>query len=93
MPATPDTPSTGDSGAAEVPPFEAILTELEGLVARLEAGNLPLDESLRLFERGMGLSRQGTALLDAAERRVELLVRGPDGAPRAEPFEPPQNNS
>lgn len=78
-----------DVGSEGPPPFEAILTELEGLVGRLEAGNLPLDESLRLFERGMGLSRQGSALLDAAERRVDVLVRGADGEPRTEPFEPP----
>lgn len=74
------------------PPFEAILTELEALVARLEAGNLPLDESLRLFERGMGLSRQGSTLLDAAERRVEVLMRGPDGEPQIQPFEGPEDS-
>ncbi|GMV38919.1 MAG: hypothetical protein AMXMBFR64_06350 [Myxococcales bacterium] len=85
MSESPDAPATEGP-----PPFETILTELETLVARLEAGNLPLDESLRLFERGMALSRQGSTLLDQAERRVEVLLRGPDGDPQIQPFEGPE---
>lgn len=73
----------GPAGAAEGEPprFEALLEELGALVTRLEQGNLPLDESLALYERGVALARQGNTLLEGAERRVEELHRslaGPD---------------
>jgi exodeoxyribonuclease VII small subunit len=68
--------------------FETILSELETLVARLEAGNLPLEESLQVFERGMRLARQGGSLLEAAERKVELLLRVQDDQVEVAPFEP-----
>jgi exodeoxyribonuclease VII small subunit len=66
--------------------FEEILTRLRGLVERLEGGNLPLEESLRAFEEGMELCRRGTAILDGAEKKVELLLGGA-GAPRATSFD------
>ncbi|HWP43773.1 MAG TPA: exodeoxyribonuclease VII small subunit [Blastocatellia bacterium] len=59
--------------------FEASLKELEEIVEQLEAGNLPLEESLDLFERGMRLSRECQKRLDAAERRVEVLLKTEDG--------------
>jgi exodeoxyribonuclease VII small subunit len=65
--------------------FEDILVRLRGLVERLEGGNLPLEESLRAFEEGMDLCRRGTAILDAAEKKVEVLL----GAGRTAPFETP----
>ena len=68
--------------------FEASLERLEEIVRRLEEGDLPLDESLRLFEEGVGLSRACAARLDEAERRIEVLGRGADGAPTLEPFDP-----
>ena len=57
------------------PSFETTLAELEGIVKRLESGDLPLEESIALYERGMQLSAQSRAQLEAAETRVELLTR------------------
>ncbi len=57
--------------------FEDILSGLQNVVERLERGDLPLEESLRIFEEGMMLSKLGARRLDEAESRVEqLLVRG-----------------
>lgn len=54
--------------------FEAALTRLEQVVAALERGDLPLEESLRLFEEGVALSRRCHELLQAAEGKVEVLL-------------------
>jgi exodeoxyribonuclease VII small subunit len=61
--------------------FDAILRELHAIVARLEGEDLALEDSLQAFERGVGLSRRGEAILDAAERRVEMLLRDGSTAP------------
>jgi len=55
--------------------FEQLVEELQGLVAKLEAGNLPLDESLRLYERGVVLTRQANERLEGAERKIEVLQK------------------
>jgi exodeoxyribonuclease VII small subunit len=60
-------------GAA--PSFEEALDQLEGIVDRLEDGDLDLEQALLAFEDGVKLSRQCAAQLDAAEQRVEVLVR------------------
>ncbi|MHA6202834.1 exodeoxyribonuclease VII small subunit [Dyella soli] len=67
--------------------FEHSLDELEQLVARMEGGDLSLDESLTSFERGIGLYRHCQQALESAELRVRLLL-DPDAPDRAEPFEP-----
>ena len=67
-------------------PFESILEQLEGLVNRLEEGNLPLEESLSAFEKGMSLAAKGTELIDAAEKRVEVLLQREDGSTTTENF-------
>lgn len=54
--------------------FEKLFSELEETIAKLEAGDLPLDESLALFQRGMELAKQCGALLDQAELRIKELV-------------------
>lgn len=54
--------------------FEQILTRLQRVVERLESGELPLEESLAVFEEGIRLSRAGARRLDDAERRVEELL-------------------
>ncbi len=59
----------------EVLSFEAALERLAGLVDRLEGGDLELEESLGVFEEGVGLSKQCATKLEAAERKVEQLVR------------------
>ena len=56
--------------------FEDVLARLGSVVEKLEAGDLPLEDSLSLFEEGVRLSRIGAARLDEAERRVERLLRG-----------------
>jgi exodeoxyribonuclease VII small subunit len=67
--------------------FEKALQELETLVERLEKGDLPLEESLKHFERGIELSRACQTALKEAEQKVEILIsRG--GATSIEPFEP-----
>ena len=85
--------SGGRDGSAEAPPepvsFEASLEGLEAIVDRLESGDLPLEEALAEFERGVALTRQCAERLEAAERRIELLVR--EGASWVtRPFEEPE---
>jgi exodeoxyribonuclease VII small subunit len=53
--------------------FEAALTELDAIVKKLEDGDVPLEQSLQLFERGVQLSRFCHARLEEAERRIEIL--------------------
>lgn len=65
--------------------FEQALAELEALVAKLEEGELPLDESLALFELGQTLSQRCNDLLDAAELKVRQLA--PDSG-ALDDFEP-----
>jgi exodeoxyribonuclease VII small subunit len=60
--------------------FEELYRDLEGIVRQLEAGDLPLAESLALFERATNLAEKCNALLDHAELRVRQLVEGVDGA-------------
>jgi exodeoxyribonuclease VII small subunit len=67
--------------------FEASLEELERIVQMLEAGDLPLDKSLELFEQGIRLSRDCQKRLDEAERRVEVLLRSSDGTMRSVPLQ------
>ena len=73
--------------AKPVESFEASLDELEKVVKQLEAGDLSLDLSLELFERGMGLSDTCRKQLEQAETRVEMLIRK-EGKLTAEPFRP-----
>ncbi|HEX9583689.1 MAG TPA: exodeoxyribonuclease VII small subunit [Gammaproteobacteria bacterium] len=66
--------------------FERTLDELEKLVERMEAGELGLEESLKLYERGIELSKACQKALDAAEQRIRVLSEK-DGKSRLEPFE------
>ncbi len=66
--------------------FEKALEELEGIVSRLERGEVPLAESIAIYERGDALRRHCDALLKQAEARVEKIRLGPGG--RAEGTEP-----
>ncbi len=83
---TPKTPST-PADTAPAADFEHSLDELEQLVAKMEGGELSLDESLASFERGIGLFRHCQQSLQQAELRVRLLL-DPDAPEHAEPFEP-----
>jgi len=67
--------------------FEASLSELERVVKELEAGDLPLERTLELFEKGMALSETCRKQLENAETRVEMLIRK-EGKIQPEPFRP-----
>ena len=69
----------------KVPDFEEALAELEGLVERLERGDLPLDEALKTFERGVELTRHCQSSLKSAQQKVEILLKRGSGA-EIEPF-------
>ena len=66
--------------------FEDSLGRLEQIVSQLEAGNLPLEESLKVFEEGIALARSCAKYLEEAEKRIEILTRDEGGALGAEPF-------
>ncbi len=78
------------------PKFEEAMKELEDVVARLEKGELALEESLRLYERGITLARYCHAKLEEAEGKIELLMKDARGEPvldakgraKTKPFEP-----
>jgi exodeoxyribonuclease VII small subunit len=67
--------------------FEASLEALEEIVRKLERGDLPLEQSLELFERGIQLSRECQERLNQAERRIEILMRDQRGNPTVRAFE------
>jgi exodeoxyribonuclease VII small subunit len=94
-PAAAGAPALRDAGPAaaspaiapDAPAFEDALARLETLVKRLDGGELPLEQSLALFEEGVALARGCAERLESAERRIELLLREGE-ALRIEPFEP-----
>jgi len=79
-------PTSAPAETTSVADFEHSLDELEQLVARMEGGEMSLDESLSAFERGIGLYRHCQQALDQAELRVRLLL-DPEAPDKAEPFE------
>lgn len=69
--------------------FEQALEELESIVTSLEAGNVPLEQSIAIYERGEALKARCETLLRAAEARVETITTDTDGrAVDALPFDP-----
>lgn len=70
--------------------FEASLARLEEIVKKLEKGDLPLEQSLRLFEEGVKLARVCNKRLEEAERKVEILLKDKAGTLVAQPFEEPE---
>lgn len=84
---SPSAPSEAAAPPPEGPSFEAAIKRLTEIVQTLERGDLPLEESLRLFEEGVKLSRVSQDRLDAAEKRVEqLLAVDEQGRARTQPF-------
>jgi len=59
--------------------FEQAMARLEAIVAELEKGELPLDESLKIFEEGIRLSKNCLKVLEEAERKIEVLVQDKNG--------------
>jgi exodeoxyribonuclease VII small subunit len=86
--------ATSDPGPKSTPAepdrdggFDQVIAKLRGVVEKLEAGSLGLEQALGAFEEGVRLSRRGAEILEQAERRVEILTRSVDGAPQAVPFD------
>ena len=73
--------------------FEAALARLEEIVRALDGGAAPLDESLALFEEGVGLVKLCSGKLDAAEQKVKILVRGESGDIEQRDFAPMQEEN
>lgn len=80
------------AGESQPADFESSLNELEQLVERLERGDLPLDEALKTFERGVALTRHCQTSLKAAQQKVDILLKR-SGRPEAEPFAAPDEDS
>lgn len=81
---------TMTEGTPDIPnmTFEQALGALEEIVKRLESGEVPLDDSINLYERGELLRQHCQARLDAAQARIEKIVAGPDGrAIGTQPFD------
>ena len=72
--------------------FETALGKLEEIVKKLEGGDLSLDDSLKMFEEGVKLSRLCGGKLDAAERRIEILMKNNEGKLEALPFDTENND-
>jgi exodeoxyribonuclease VII small subunit len=77
---------------SQPPDFEASLNELEKLVERLEQGDLPLEEALKTFERGVELTRHCQTSLKAAQQKVEILLKR-SGQNEVEPFAVPEDDA
>lgn len=69
-----------------MPSFEESLKKLETIVDQLEKGDLPLEDSLKLFEEGVGLSAVCKQELETAEGKVQILIKQRDGSLKPEPF-------
>lgn len=79
---TPDTRAGGDIESLS---FEAALAQLEQIVNKLETGDVPLEDSIRIYERGAALKAYCERKLKEAELKVEKIVQGPGGAIGLEP--------
>jgi len=66
--------------------FEESLKKLESIVDQLERGDLPLEDSIKLFEEGVNLSNACKKELETAEGKVQILLKQRDGSMKAEPF-------
>jgi exodeoxyribonuclease VII small subunit len=71
-----------------MPTFEESLKKLETIVEQLEKGDLPLEQSLKLFEQGVDLSAACKKELDEAEGKVQMLIKQRDGSLKTAPFPP-----
>jgi exodeoxyribonuclease VII small subunit len=66
--------------------FEESLKQLEAIISKLERGDLPLEDSVRLFEEGIQLSEACKTELENAEGKVQMLLKQKDGSMKPEPF-------
>ena len=80
------------AAASDTPDFERALGELESLVERLERGDLPLEEALKAFERGVALTRHCQSSLRAAQQKVDILLKR-NGQTGIETFAVPEDDT
>ncbi|UCC39444.1 MAG: exodeoxyribonuclease VII small subunit [Candidatus Aminicenantes bacterium] len=73
--------------------FEKALAELEKIVEKLEKGDLPLNESLAFFEKGVKLARYLREELEKAEKKIEILLKDEKGEVKEKPFKPEEKAS
>jgi exodeoxyribonuclease VII, small subunit len=71
--------NTAENTDIQTLPFEKALQELEGIVRRLEQGDVPLEDSIAIYERGEALKKRCEALLKNAQARIDKITAGPDG--------------
>ncbi|TKB44499.1 exodeoxyribonuclease VII small subunit [Thalassotalea mangrovi] len=72
--------------------FEESMSELETIVNALEQGDLPLEDSMKLFERGLALSQHSQKTLASAEQKIQILMNRDEQAP-LQPFADPESDS
>ncbi|HEY3346061.1 MAG TPA: exodeoxyribonuclease VII small subunit [Nitrospirota bacterium] len=72
--------------------FENSMKRLEDIVSKMESGELPLDDSLKLFEEGIKLSRELNKTLEDAERKVEMLLKDEKSGLKTQPFADGEND-
>ena len=90
--------SDGEGATGSEQGFEQTVEQLERIISDLESGELSLEDSLRSFENGVGLVRRAEAILNNAERRVEILLkrpgadRGAGDGPEVQPFQQIEND-
>ncbi|MBB6675230.1 exodeoxyribonuclease VII small subunit [Cohnella nanjingensis] len=72
--------------------FEEAMERLEGIVARLESGDVPLETAIELYQEGMALSKLCGQKLEQVERRIEMLIEDGDGLQR-KPFAPQRDEA
>jgi exodeoxyribonuclease VII small subunit len=72
--------------------FEAAVEELEQILGHIESGELGLEETLVKYERGNFLIQHCREVLNAAEKQIEVISKGPEGAPTTGPFETPEDS-
>ncbi|MGI6578370.1 MAG: exodeoxyribonuclease VII small subunit [Eubacteriales bacterium] len=72
--------------------FETAITRLEEIVRLLERGEIPVEEALGLFEEGAGLMKKCATILDKAEQKVNIIMKGEQGEPTSAPFDIQEEN-
>jgi exodeoxyribonuclease VII small subunit len=80
-------PDKGESSGEASLSFEAAMDQLEAIVAKLESGDVPLEQAIELFQEGMRLSRLCGSKLEQVERKIEMLIETEQGLQR-KPFAP-----
>lgn len=84
---SPPSASAGFEAEIKTWPLEKCFEELETIVAALEGESIPLEESLRMFERGMVLSRRCSSELTSIEKKIKMVIENASGEPRLVDFE------